>query len=139
MPPAVCSLHLFLRNFVRMSLFSLLSLQGPPPLDRAGQILCHLQVSLLQPQPASQGTSAGARWGRASGSPVTPWPGVLGEEGWWTASLCLAANPSFSSHSFHPLMHCSTKDPEERPDSRRSPSPGPGGHLRAAAVTQGAP
>lgn len=75
----VCSLHPFLRDFVRMGLFSSLPSQGPPPLDRAGQTLCHLQVSLLQPQPASQGTSAGARWGRASESPVIPWPGVLGE------------------------------------------------------------
>lgn len=77
--------------------------------------------------------------GRASGNPVTPWPGGLGEEGCWATSLCLAANPSFSSHSSDLLMPCSEEDPEERPDPRRSPRPGPGGHLGAAAVTRGHP
>lgn len=47
-----------------------------------------------------------------------------------------AANPSLSSHPFVICGRCcSAKDPQERPDCRRSPSPGPGWHPGVAAVT----
>lgn len=53
----------------------------------------------------------------APGSPVTPWPGVLGEEGWWMASKRAGAWLLIPPSLLTPLMHYSAKDPEERPDS----------------------
>lgn len=48
----------------------------------------------------------------------------------------LAVNTSLSSHPYVICgCCCSAKDPQERPDSGRSQSPGPGWHRRVAAVT----
>lgn len=137
-----CGLHPFLRNLVRMGLSSPLT-RSPLCLDPHVSTCATFKSASCSPMifPALAdrlpGTSAGAGWGRASVSPVTP-VGSLGERGLvcWLPYAWLLIPPSLLlSLTVICPCRCSAKDPEEWPDSRRSQSPGLGWHLGAAAVT----